>query len=320
MPELGWVLCGAVALAVIAVSVLITSYVAFNMTFHASDKSRTNENNKISAPVIEGFAPFRDKMGEWFREVKELSYTDVETVSFDGLRLRGKFFEYKVGAPIEIMHHGYRGNADRDLSCWVLRARRQGRSALIVDHRACGRSEGEVVTFGINESRDCLSWIEYVIKNIDPEAKVILTGVSMGAATVMMAAGRAELPENVIGVIADCGYTSPREIIKKTMRDMKLPSNLLYPCVRLGGIFFGKFDIEETSPIEAMKQCKVPVIFIHGDTDSFVPYDMSVRNFEACAAEKKKLVAVKGAAHGVAYHSDPEGYTKSIDEFFEEIL
>ncbi len=317
MPELIWVLA---VLAVIAISVLITSYVAFYMTFYASEKSRSNENSKISAPVIEGFAPFREMMGGWFRQVAEKSFTDAEVISFDGLRLRGKFFEYKAGAPVEIMHHGYRGNADRDLSGWVIRAHRQGRSALIVDHRACGRSEGQVVTFGINESRDCLSWIDHVIKNIDPEAKIILTGVSMGAATVMMAAGREELPENVVGVIADCGYTSPREIIKKTMRDMKLPSNLFYPFVRLGGMLFARFDIDGNSPIDAMKKCRVPVMFIHGDTDSFVPYDMSVRNFEACAAEKKKLVTVKGAAHGVAYHNDPEGYMKEIDGFFEDIL
>ncbi len=317
MPELIWVLA---VLAVIAISVLITSYVAFYMTFFAPEKNRTNEGGKISAPVIEGFMPFRGMMGEWFREVAKKSYTDAEVISFDGLRLRGRFYEYSAGAPVEIMFHGYRGNSDRDLSGWVIRAHREGKSALIVDHRACGRSEGQVVTFGINESRDCINWIDYVIKNIDPEAKIILTGVSMGAATVMMAAGREELPENVVGIIADCGYTSPREIIKKTMRDMKLSPSLLYPFVRLGGRLFGNFDIEEASPIEAMKKCRVPVIFVHGDTDSFVPYDMSVRNFEACAAEKKRLVAVKGAAHGVAYHSDPEGYIKEIDGFFEDIL
>ena len=218
------------------------------------------------------------------------------------------------------MFHGYRGNGKRDLSGGVVRAFKQGRSALIVDHRASGRSEGHVVTFGINESRDCLLWAECVIRQIDPDAKIILTGISMGAATVMIAAGKEELPKNVVAVIADCGYTSAEEIIKNTMRDMKLPANLLYPFAILGGRLFGGFNINETSPIESMKKCKVPVIFLHGDADGFVPFDMSQRNFDACSAEKKRLSPIKGAAHGVAYPTDPDRYLSELAEFFDGIL
>ena len=245
---------------------------------------------------------------------------EYELISFDCLKLCGTFYEYKKGAPIEIMFHGYRGNGKRDLSGGVIRAFNQGRSALVVDHRASGRSEGRVVTFGVNESRDCILWAELVKHKIDPDAKVILTGISMGAATVMIAAGRDELPSNVVAVIADCGYTSAKDIIKNTMRDMKLPADLLYPFARLGGKLFGDFDIDERSPIESMKNCKVPVIFIHGDADDFVPFSMSQKNFEACAAEKKKLVAISGAAHGVAYPTDPDKYLSELSEFFEGIL
>ena len=318
MPE--FFIALGIFIIIFVISVLAVSYIAFRMTFFASDKGGANNNSKITAPVVANFLVFREKIGEWHRAVDALGGVEVETVSFDSLKLRGRYFELAKGAPVEIMFHGYRGSADRDLCGGVLRAREQGRNALIVNHRAGGGSEGRVVTFGINESRDCLAWIDHVINEIDPKAKIILSGTSMGAATVMMAAGSEELPRNVVGVIADCGYTSPKEIIMKTMKDMGLPSRLLYPFVRLGGRIFGKFDIDGNSPIEALKRCHVPIVFIHGDADSFVPYEMSVRNFEACGAEKKKLIAIKGAGHGVAYHVDPDTYVSETEAFLKEVL
>ncbi|MBQ8849421.1 MAG: alpha/beta hydrolase [Clostridia bacterium] len=314
-----WIIIGSV-LIFILLFVLTVSYVCFVRIFYASRRGKVKEKTKITAPVVDGFAPFRPQIGEWMREVEGMDARDMEITSFDGLRLRGYYYEYEKGAPIEIMFHGYRGNAKRDLCGGVIRAFKQGRSVLIVNHRASGESEGRVVTFGINESRDCLAWVDCVTREIDSDARIILTGISMGAATVMIAAGSDELPKNVVAVLADCGYTSAEEIIKNTMRNMKLPPRLLYPFARLGGRLFGGFDIDETSPIESLKKSKVPVIFIHGDADGFVPYDMSVRNFEACSSEKKKLVAIRGAGHGVAYPTDPDTYLSEIGAFFDEIL
>ena len=189
----------------------------------------------------------------------------------------------------------------------------------MVDHRASGSSEGNVITFGINESRDCRAWIDLVIEKIDKDAKIILTGISMGAATVLIAAGRDDLPENVIGVIADCGYTSPKEIIKKTAKEMGYPAALTYPFIKLGARLFGHFNVDEFSPEKAMKKCKLPVIFFHGDVDDFVPHEMSKRNFDACTAEKKRLVTIEGAGHGVAFPVDEEAYLAALAEFFGDI-
>ena len=243
----------------------------------------------------------------------------MSITSFDGLTLRGKYYEYEKGAPIELLMHGYRGSMERDMSGGVVRCFKQGRSALCVDHRASGISDGKVITFGVNESRDCVEWVNFIINNIDKDAKIILTGISMGAATVMITAGK-ELPKNVVAVLADCGYTSAKEIIMNTMRDMKLPPKLLYPFAVLGGKLYGKFDIDETSPIEMMKKCRLPVIFIHGDADDFVPYDMSVRNYEACSSENKKLVTIEGAGHGVCFPVDQEKYLAALSEFFDPLL
>ena len=188
---------------------------------------------------------------------------------------------------------------------------------MIIDHRASGRSEGSIISFGINEKRDCISWIEHAISRFGSDVKLIITGISMGAATVMMAAGE-ELPKNVVCVLADCGYSSAREIIKKVIAEMKLPADAVYPFVRIGARLFGHFSLEETSPMEAVKRTSIPIIFIHGDTDAFVPYDMSVRLYNACSSEHKRMVTINDAGHGLAYPVDRAGYLDALRDFQKE--
>ena len=132
----------------------------------------------------------------------------------------------------------------------------------------------------------------------------------------MMAAGE-ELPKNVVCVMADCGYTSAKEIISKVMVEMHLPPKLLYPFIRLGAKWFGRFDLDETSPMEAVQRSKTPIIFIHGDTDDFVPCDMSRDLYAACVSEKK-LAVIHGAGHGLAYPVDKEGYLDALRQFEAE--
>lgn len=294
------------------IAALITALVCFFRIFYAGD-----HKDKEEYPIPEGriYEPYRERMINWMKETKKLPQTDVSIKSFDGLTLRGKYFEYEKGAPIEILFHGYKGSSKRDLCGGVYRCRTLGHNALIVDHRASGESDGKVITFGIKESRDCLDWVNFVIENIDPDARIIITGISMGAATVMIAAGDEKLPSNVIGALADCGYTSARDIIKKVIRDMKLPADLLYPCARLGAKLFGGFDPDAKSPIESLKKSRVPVIFFHGDTDDFVPHEMSVRNYEACIT-RKRLVTTPGAGHGLCFVADKESYFAAVREFY----
>ncbi|MBQ3217004.1 MAG: alpha/beta hydrolase [Oscillospiraceae bacterium] len=298
--------------AVLIVLILAVAYFCFFLAFYVPDRDKP-QKEEYPMPVGKIYEPFRDTMVAWMKEVRMLPHEEFSIRSFDGLKLCGKYYEYAPDAPIEIMFHGYRGSAERDLCGGVQRCFALGRSALIVDQRGSGKSEGRIISFGINESRDCHKWIDFVISHFGPEVKIILTGISMGAATVMMAAGKA-LPKNVVGVLADCGYTSPKEIIKRVIRQMKLPANLLYPFVKLGARLYGGFNLEESSPLEAMKRCTVPVIFFHGETDDFVPCDMSRANYAACAAEKK-LVTVPMAGHGLGYLVDGKGYLAALADF-----
>ncbi len=308
---LPWILLGILFLLT-AATVLI-AYLCFRMAFHAP-RGKEADSELIEIPEGEIYEPFRPQMERWTREVRAMPREHFTIRSFDGLELHGDFFEYAPGAPMEIMFHGYRGSAERDLSGGVQRCFLLKRSVLLVDQRCSRRSQGDVITFGIKEHRDCLSWVEFAVNHFGPDVKIILTGISMGAATVCMTADK-DLPHNVLGILADCGYSSPKAIICKVIRDMRLPPCLAYPFVKLGARLFGHFDLEETSPEEALKHAAVPVIFYHGESDAFVPCDMSRRNYEVCAS-RKALVTVPGAGHGLSYPVEPERYLETLKDFF----
>ena len=308
---IGLGLAGSVALAI-----LITAYVCYRLMFYSKPRVMPGED-EYQIPEGEIYAVFKEDMIAWTKMIRAYPYREYSIQSFDGLTLRAKLFEYKPGAPIELMFHGYRGNAERDLNGGVERCFKLGHSALLIDHRGAGYSDGHIITFGILEKRDCLAWVDFAVKEFGPDAKLILTGISMGAATVMMAAGE-ELPPQIRYVLADCGYTSPKEIISKVMRDLKLPPALLYPCATLGARLFGHFDLNGDSPLEAMGRCKVPVVFAHGDADDFVPYDMSVRLCEVCTGRHKKLVTIQNAGHGLAFPVGRDEYVGALAQFKRE--
>lgn len=293
--------------------VLAVSYACFFLAFYVPKQMPKNDN-EYDLPQGKAYKPFHKQMISWINETRARPFTEYSITSFDGLKLYAKYYECEKGAPIEIMFHGYRGTAERDLCGGVSRSFALGRSVLIVDQRGAGKSEGRVITFGIKESRDCLSWIDFAVNTFGEDSRLILTGISMGAATVIMAAEN-PLPKNVIGILADCGYSSAPEMIKKTIRELKLPSSLLYPFVKLGGLVFGGFNIDKAVPLNSIKKCAVPVFFVHGEGDTFVPCEMSRKNFDACAT-KKLLHTVKGADHGLAFPMDPDGYIKNLNGFF----
>ena len=298
---------------ILAILILLISYICFRIVFYVP---RKNEVISDELPVPDGkiYEPYHDMMRHWIKEARGFDQEHFYIKSFDGLTLHAKYFEYEPGAVTEIMFHGYRGSAERDLSGGIQRCFALGRNVLLVDQRTSCGSEGSVITFGVNEHKDCLSWIDFAIKQFGSDVKLVLTGISMGASTVLMAAGK-DLPPNVVGVLADCGFSSAKEIIKKCSRDLKIPANLIYPFIKLGARIYGHFDLEEYTPLEAMDTCKIPVIFFHGESDDFVPCDMSRKMYEICP-EPKKLYVVPEADHGLAYPVAGEKYIKELNAFF----
>lgn len=303
---------GLGVLLFLAAVVLLTSYICFRMAFYVKEKKIIGPDEYPIPPGKE-YEPYRDEMVGWMKKTNAMEKEEVWITSFDGLRLYAKYYEYAPGAPLELMFHGYRGSGERDLCGGVQRCFDLGRNVLIVDQRASAHSDGNVITFGINEHRDALAWLDYAVKRFGPEQKIILTGISMGASTVLLCA-QYDLPENVVCILGDCGFTSAREIIMDVIRGMKLPAKLLYPFVKLGAKLFGRFDPDETSALEAVKKAKVPIIFIHGAADDFVPAHMSQAMYEVCPSVKH-LVMVPDAGHGAAFLLGREQYYRELHAF-----
>ena len=296
----------------LAVLILAGAFICFLKVFYIP-KRKPLPDGEYDIPPGRAYEEFRDDMVRWQKQLREMKCERFEIQSHDGLTLRGKYYEYEKGAPLEIMFHGYQGNADRDLSGGVERCFTLKRNTIIIDQRAHGASDGHVTTFGYKEKLDCLRWIDFAVKRFGPEQKIIITGVSMGAATVLLTAGE-NLPDNVVSALADCPYSSTREIICKIVREMKLPVKIIYPLIRLGAIIFGGFDPNKSEPQDAVKHATIPIIFVHGDIDSFVPLYMSEKMYEICPTEKAIYVS-PGAEHGLAFPKNQEGYYKAVGDF-----
>lgn len=277
------------------------------------------EADLFKFPSSEQYAPYADEMPKMVQAALDIPYEDVWIRSHDGLRLHGKFYAATPDAPVQIMFHGYKSGAERDFCGGLQVAVKGSFNVLLVDQRAHGKSEGKYLTFGVKERYDCLDWVNYAVERFGADTKIMLYGISMGAATVLMASGL-ELPKNVVGIVADCGYSSPSAIIKQVLRGHHCPLFPVYQLTRLGGILFAGFDIEGASATEAMEHCEVPVLFIHGGDDRFVPCRMSKENYEHCAAENKRLLIVSDAGHGISYMLDREAYLAALDEFSKSVL
>lgn len=275
------------------------------------------DEDVFSMPDTEQYNVFREQSKKMIRDTLSIPYEDVFITSFDGLRLHAKFYAASERkAPVQIMFHGYKSAAERDFCGGLREGIDGGFNVLLVDQRAHGESEGKYLTFGVNERFDCLSWASYAAERFGNDVKIYLYGISMGAATVLMASAL-PLPKSVSGIVADCGYTSPKDIIFSVLRDHHVPAAPVYAVACLGARLFCGFDLDSASAPEALSHSRIPVLFIHGDDDRFVPCRMSRENFEASAAERKKLLIVPNAGHGLSYMLDRPAYLSALHEFLE---
>ena len=302
-----------IAVFILTAAVLLFSLLCFLLVFFVP-RIKKPAPDILPIPKGKAYRPYHDLMKSWIKDARSRHHEDFYITACDGTTLHGTYYEYKKGAATEIMFHGYRGSAERDLSGGLQRCFALGRNALIVDQRTTGCSGGHVITFGIKEHRDCISWAEFAAQQFGDDVPLLLTGISMGASTVLMAAGK-PLPPNVKGVLADCPFTTAEEIIKKCCGDLHLPANLFYPFIKLSARLFGGFDLEEYSALEAVKNCRLPVFFVHSEGDDFVPCYMSHKLHENCSASKH-LVTIAGDGHGLAYLLDSEKYLQEMCQFY----
>lgn len=299
-------------LAVVTV-LLSGAYYAYRVAFFSPCKNR----ERIPETKGEKYDPYRPEMNRIFHQLKDRPCEFVTVTSFDGLKLSGRYYHVRDGAPLDIGFHGYRSSCLKDFSGGSELSISLGHNVLLVDQRAHGKSEGRTICFGIKERQDLLSWVHYAVERFGSDVKILLYGISMGGSTVLMAS-ELELPENVKGIIADCPYASPMEIILHVGRSMPIPKWLMKPFVILGAKVFGGFDIMETDAYRAVQNTKVPILILHGEADGFVPCEMS--QLEAHNPELVQRCTFPDADHGISYLVDPARYRKVVTDFIEKVL
>lgn len=259
--------------------------------------------------------PLDESIVQLSRDVRELPMEAVEIRSQDRYVLRGRWYPAENAKRTVILAHGWHSRWYVDFSASTPFLHESGCNLLLIDQRCHGDSGGDLIGYGVCERNDILSWLEYVEAN-HGGLPVYLCGLSMGAATVLMAAAL-PIEDRVCGIIADSAYANPNDVIRHTLKKNVGPlASPTLAAVNLNCKRRGKFSFGDASPVKAMKQNKtIPCLFIHGDADTFVPCEMGMKNYTACKAPKELLV-VPDADHGMSFVVSPEAYKKKVLDFF----
>lgn len=243
---------------------------------------------------------------------------DVYVKSKDGLKLHAYWVPAENPRGTILLAHGYRSTILVDFGLAYAFYHALGMNILVPHQRAHAMSEGKYITFGVKESDDMECWIQYHNETYGKH-QLILSGLSMGASTVLYLADR-ELSENVKCIIADCGFTSPKAILDVVFKSVThLPSTLTLWAADLFARLFANFSLTQMDTRKVLQNAKVPVMIIHGSADDFVPCYMSEQGYAACTSPKELLI-VEGAGHGVSFLVDKQAYTQTVIAFLEKYL
>ena len=245
---------------------------------------------------------------------------ELHVMSYDGKRLAARFLPCENAKGTVLLFHGYRSSGLVDFGLSVQFIHRQGYNILLPDQRAHGASEGRYITFGARERYDVLSWVTYLSQMLGQQHPMYLIGISMGASTVLMSSCF-DFPANVRGIVADCGFTSPYAIMRDVLHERcpQLPAGLLLFFSGLYTAVFAGFTLKGCSTVDAVRASALPVLFLHGTADRFVPLRMSEEACNACMGEKR-LLLISGANHAVCYAVDQPRVQSALEEFFENHL
>jgi len=287
---------------------LVLGYVAFIITIVRPKAKKPEQSEYKKAREL-----IRAKNNEY---LFSLNPEDVSIKSFDGLTLKGWFLPAKnQNRRFVICVHGYHCNGPDEFSHMVPFYHDElDYNYLLPDDRAHGRSEGKYIGFGELDHKDVLQWVDYLINRFGKDIEIILHGISMGAATVMLA-NSDNPPDQVKIIIEDCGFTCAYEVICNTLKDMiKFNAPLVVSYASLICKHKAGYSFKDADCLGKLKKAKNPILFIHGSADTFVPTNMGVRLFEACTVPKE-LLLVEGAVHAYSYYDAPKEYQAKVKNF-----
>lgn len=316
-----WLMVCAILIGALILIVLIATVYFFRYAICRNDKYTTEAalaRMKKSTPPAQ-FAIIEQGVEGFLKAKKQ----DVTVKSRDGLLLHGYLME--PSPPTEsrgtvLLVHGWRSHPEIDFSASWESYLKKGLNILAIEQRAHSGSEGKYICFGVKERFDVLDWVNFLGERYGQNHKIVISGVSMGGATVLMTLGEEELPKNVVGATADCGYVSPWAQFEYILhRSYHLPNFPLLYTTNLLSRAVADFSFRGWSTEQSLKNAKIPVLMLHGLADTFVPPTHSRRSAAACASPCE-LIEVEGAGHGMSYLVDPDTVKAKLDAFFERVL
>lgn len=299
----------------------VSDYFDRNMVGTALDREEPKAMQRLKQRLKGDWAEddevmaYCERMGQ---RLEQAPHERIQITGYDGTELVGHLFRAEQQKRVILAMHGWRSCWARDFGAVADFFRENDCTVLYAQQRGQGESGGDYMGFGMIERFDCLEWIKWLNGNGFSGSSIYLAGISMGATTVLMTAGFPELPENVVGVLADCGFTSAGAEWKYISE-----CNLGIPFDRrrkhLDALCRKRIELDSNAytTLDAMKTCRVPILFVHGEADSFVPVEMTLQNYEACQSPKK-LLLVPGANHGMSYFRNRSGYEAAVKDFFRE--
>ncbi len=291
------------------------TFAVYMSCFYTPNRTQ-NDDRQLAKSALRNAR--RTQILELIDAALEIPYETVEILSRDDFVLRGRYMEFRPGAPLCLCFHGYRGTPNRDFSGFIPIMRRLGFNLLLVEQRGHCRSESNTTTLGVKERFDCLDWTEYVRLRFGPDLPVLLAGVSMGASTVLMASDFA-LPDNVRGIIADCPFSSPREIVFQTALNMHLTPRLATLLTEAAARIYGGFSLFGPSAVESVKHTRLQILLFHGESDYYVPCYMSEEIHDA-NREQIELHLFARAGHGMSILFEPERYEACVRRYINRVL
>lgn len=252
----------------------------------------------------------------WLAKIS--NYKNKYITSFDNLKLHSYMVKRKKKtSKWVIIVHGY-GEEGKSDSRKALHFYKMGYNVLIPDLRGSGKSEGDYIGMGWDDRLDIISWANSIIKE-DKQAEIVLYGTSMGGSTVLMASGE-DLPSNIKAIISDCAYTSIYDLFDYEVRNyMNSSSFPIIDFLNATTVLRAGYSLKSASPIDAVKKSKVPILYFHGDKDSFVPISMMNKLYDATSSTKKK-VTIKGGEHANSDLAQPKTYWTSIKNFLKQYV
>ncbi len=302
-----------------AVGSFVGAKTLFNRVIPRQDVLRVDLDEMADMAQWEEYKKIITPNKEWLLQ-REMDHVTIK--SKDNLTLHADYVKADGESDtIVIASHGYTGCGLKDCATISAFFIRQSVDCLIVDNRSHGNSEGKYIGFGILDRYDMLEWIKYVNKRFDGKKKIVLYGVSMGGATVLMTTGFKEISDyNVKAVIADCAFTSPYDVFSHILkRDYHMPE---FPVMSINDVMCRKkagYGFKDYSTLTAVKETDIPILFIHGKKDDFVPTWMSEKNYEVCNSPKE-LVLVDNAAHAASYYENQKLYEDKVTAFIDKYV